>query len=572
MLLKGNPVSGGIAIGKVYLYQTFSCDVHEAYYKKGEKTQRLAEWESAKQAARAELTTIADSFTRDGAADKAKIFLAHIDMINDAEIDELVREEIEKNRAMPDYAVDKIFAEFIGLLSEVKDPLIAARAADLRDIRSRLIRILHGEPERNLSLLSEKVIVVAHDLLPSDTATIDRGKVLGIVTEVGGSTSHSAIIARSYGIPAVLGVPGAAKLLHDGDLALLDATDGTVRICPDEETLAAFQAKKAEYEQAQTETAAFLTAESQTKDGVKIEIGINIGSDQCAEAEYENCDFVGLFRTEFLFMQNSHLPTEEEQFETYKQVLKKAGGRPVTLRTLDIGGDKSLPYLALPKEENPFLGKRAIRLCFDLPDLFETQIRAALRASAFGKLGIMFPMIGGIEDIRRAKETVAKIKTELDAQQIRYDKDISLGVMIEIPSVALIADLAADEVDFASLGTNDLCQYTCAADRMNPGVSEYCRSLSPAMLRLMGIAARAFNQAGKPISVCGELGGDPDAAVLLVGLGIRKLSMSASCIASFKRLLSQIPIHQAQKTAAQAVSLRTQEEVLRCVKEIGNRN
>lgn len=570
MLLKGNPVSGGIAIGKVYLYKAFSCDVHEAYYEKGEKTQKLAEWESAKEAARAELTAIADSFTRDGAADKAKIFTAHIDMLSDEEIDEMVREGIENDCAMPDYAVDKTFAEFIRIMGKVKNPLIAARAADLRDIRNRLIRILHGEPERNLSLLSEQVIVVAHDLLPSDTATIDRSRVIGIITEVGGPTSHSAIIARSYGIPAVLGVLDATKVLCDGALAILDAVEGTVRICPDGETVAAFQAKKAEYDRIQAETAAFLTAESLTKDGVKIDIGINIGSDQ--NVEYENCDFVGLFRTEFLFMQNDHLPTEEEQFEAYKRVLEKAGGKPVTLRTLDIGGDKSLPYLELPKEENPFLGKRAIRLCFDLPELFETQIRAALRASVFGKLWIMLPMIGGMEDIRRAKETVVKVKAELDARQIPYDKDVRLGIMIEIPSVALIADLAAGEVDFASLGTNDLCQYTCAADRMNPGVSEYCRSLSPAMLRIMGMAASAFNQAGKPISVCGELGGNPDAAVLLVGLGIRKLSMSASCIAGVKRRLSQITIDQAQKAAAQAVNLPTQEEVLRCASEVGGRN
>lgn len=567
MLLKGNPVSGGIAIGTVYLYKAFEYEVHEAYYEKEEKARRLEEWVAAKQAARRELTIIAEAFSKNGAQDKTKIFLAHIDMLDDEEIDALVREEIGQNFAMPDYAVDKTFSDFIGMLSKVKDPLIAARAADLKDIRNRLLRILHGEQERNLSMLPGPVIVAAHDLLPSDTATIDRSRILGFITEVGGPTSHSAIIAQSYGIPAVLGIPDATKALHDGARAIVDAVEGVVHVNPDEKILNSYVPKKVAYDQMRKEADTFLAAEPLMRDGVRIDIGANIGSDQCPECE--NSDFVGLFRTEFLFMQSDHLPTEEEQFEAYKRVLQQAGDRPVTLRTLDIGGDKSLPYMQLPKEDNPFLGKRAIRLCFEMPEVFEAQLRAALRASVFGKLWIMLPMISDLEDIRRAKQAVEKVKAQLDTLNVPYDRAVKLGIMIEIPSVALLADMVAQEVDFASLGTNDLCQYTCAADRMNPAVSDYCRSLSPAMLRIIKMSADAFNRAGKPISVCGELGGDPDGAVLLVGLGVRKLSMSAGRMAFVKQRLSQITLEEAQQAAAQAINLATQSEVRRCAAQVG---
>ncbi len=568
MRLKGNPASGGIAIGKLYLYKAFSCDVQEAYYEKQEeKVQWLEKWAAARQAAQNELTAIAEGFLQKGAADKAKIFAAHIDMLNDEEINELVCDEIENNHAMPDYAVDKTITDFIKMVEKVKDPLIAARAADLRDIRNRLLRILHGVPEKNLSRLPEPVIVVAHDLLPSDTATIHRGHIRGLITEVGGATSHSAIIARSYGIPAVLGIPDATGLLRDGLFAVLDAVEGIVQTDPDEKTVAVYEAKKAAFDRMQEQAAVFLDAEPLTRDGTRVDIGVNIGSDQ--DNKFEHCDFVGLFRTEFLFMHSDHLPTEEEQFEAYKRVLQQAGDRPVTLRTLDIGGDKSLPYLKLPKEDNPFLGKRAIRLCFDMPDVFESQLRAALRASVFGKLWIMLPMIGDLEDFRRAKQIVETVKTQLDARKIAYDPDVKLGIMIEIPAVALMADLIAQEVDFASLGTNDLCQYTFAADRMNPDVSEYCRSMSPAMLRIMKMAIDAFNSAQKPISICGELGGSPDAAVLLLGFGLRKLSMSAGNIAAVKQRLSEITIEEARQAAGQAVGFTTQAEVLRCAAQVG---
>ncbi len=560
-IIKGNGVSEGIALGKVYIYKAFSADVFEAFFEKGQEDEFLQQWYDAKKRAEDELNAVIESLTSNGDADKAKIFEAHKDILYDEEIEFMVVDAIKSERAMPDYAIGRVFGEFIQIIGKSKDKLIAERVADLRDVRNRLVRCLQGEKEKNLSLLKEKVIVVAHDLLPSDTATIDRDKVIGIVTEVGGSTSHSAIIARSYKIPAILGVPEATEILTDDDYIIMDATDGTVRIDPDEATAGVYTQKKADFDRIASETDAYLAREARLKDGERIQIGINIGDENNTDG-YEYCDFVGLFRTEFLYMGNDHLPTEEEQFAAYKKVLENANGKAVTLRTLDIGGDKTLKYMQLPKEDNPFLGKRAVRLCFDHPDLFKTQLRAALRASVFGKLQIMFPMIGSIDDIYRAKEFVAEEKKELDAKGEKYDPNVKVGIMIEIPSIAAIADLAAQEVDFASVGTNDLTQYLCAVDRMNSEISNYYQAFSPALIRVLSLIFAQFDVHGKEISVCGELGGDPKAAVILAGLGLRKFSMSPSNIAKVKMALSKFTLDEARHIAVHAQSITTEKGVI----------
>ena len=559
-ILKGNPVSRGIALGKVFVYKAFKADVHESYFEAGLEKEQYGKYRNAVAAAEVELDAIVASLTVES-PEKAKIFSAHIEILNDEEVEEGVKEMIFTDHTMPDYAVDMIFTEFAILLGKAKDPLIAARAADLRDVRNRVLRILKGEKENNLSNLKGQVIVVAHDLLPSDTATLDRKNVLGIITEVGGATSHTAIIARSYRIPAVLGVSDATEIVKDGDFIVVDALSGKIMLDPDKETISEFETKLAKYIKDEQETGEYIDKIPLLASGEKFSIGLNVGGTEPDDG-YKFSDFVGLFRTEFLYMESEHMPTEDEQVVAYKKVLANAMGNPVTLRTLDIGGDKSLRYLILPKEDNPFLGNRALRLCLSIPDLFRTQLRAALRASTAGELWIMFPMVGTIDDIRAANMVVNDVKDELRTQGIPFDEKVKVGIMIEIPSIAVISDLAALEVDFASVGTNDLTQYLHAVDRMNAKIVDYYQSMSPSMFRMLGTIFSEFNKAGKPISVCGELAGDPLAAIVLFGLGLRKFSMNASNIAHIKKVLSKFTLAETVAIAEKVKNMATQAEVI----------
>ena len=558
-ILKGNPVSRGIALAKVYVYKAFKADVHESYFEAGQEAAKFKQFTDAVAAAEAELDTIVASLSVES-PEKAKIFTAHIEILNDEEVAEEVKDMIYSSKAMPDYAVDMVFTEFAILLEKAKDSLIAARAADLRDVRNRVLRILKGEKEQNLANLREKVVVVAHDLLPSDTATLDRSHVMGIVTEVGGATSHTAIIARSYKIPAVLGVPEATEIMQNGDMIVLDALKGQVLLEPERATISEYEVKLEEFLKSEKQTAEYLGRIPLVASGERFSVGLNIGSIEPDEG-FKYVDFVGLFRTEFLYMESEHMPTEDEQFAAYKKVLANAMGNPVTLRTLDIGGDKSLRYLVLPKEDNPFLGNRALRLCLDMPDMFRTQLRAALRASAFGPMQIMFPMVGTIDDVRAGNAAVEAVKAELRAEGIPFDEKIKVGIMIEIPSIAMIADLAAKETDFASVGTNDLTQYLHAVDRMNPKLITYYQSSSPAMFRILGKIFKEYNEANKQVSVCGELAGEQLAAIVLFGLGLRKFSMNASNIAHVKRMLSLFTLAETEEIAEKVVNMDTQADV-----------
>jgi phosphotransferase system enzyme I (PtsI) len=429
---------------------------------------------------------------------------------------------------------------------------------DFDDVRKRLIRLWYRVKEGGLGVLTEPVIVAARDLLPSDTASLDRKKVLAILTEAGGTTSHSAIIARSYEIPAILGIPDLMNRVRQGQTLAVDAGAGEAVLDPDPDTVKVYERRRAEFLRETMETKKFLGPEARTACGVHIDIGLNIGgADEQELAGEAYTDLVGLFRTEFLYMGRASLPSEEEQFAVYKKVLQRYGKRPVTLRTLDIGGDKTLSSMDLPKEDNPVLGNRALRLCFTYPAVFKTQLRAALRASVFGNLWLMLPMVGSIDDIRQAKAYIAETMEELDAEGTGYAKDFKTGIMVEIPSIAVIADLAAKEVDFASIGTNDLCQYLTAVDRMNPQTARYYQTCHPAMFRLIGKVVEHFNREGKPICVCGEMGGDTLAAPVLVGLGMRKLSMGLASIARVKRVLSSLTVAKAEELAAAVVNLPT---------------
>lgn len=558
-ILTGNAVSAGIALAKAYRYEPLLLTVTEGCFLAGEEEEQLQVFRDAVCLAGKELETLYESLRGEDES-KAKIFAAHKEILEDEEILEEIQTAIEDERMYADSAIQKVFDEFAEILSNVENPLIAGRASDLQDVKNRLLRICLGKEEKNLAGLSEDVIVIAHDLLPSDTATMNRERVKGIVTEIGGFNSHSAILARSFQIPAVLGVVGAITEIPDGALLSLDALSGEVILFPGEDEIAENELKKQSFLQKRREEEQYLEKPAVMKDGTQIQIGINVGSAEF-EVPESQFDFVGLFRTEFLYMENISVPSEEEQFEAYKKVIENAKGHPVTLRTLDIGGDKTLPYMELPKEENPFLGKRALRLCLADDSLFQTQLRAALRASAFGPLKLMFPMVGSMEDIYHAKECVERAKASLAAEAIAYDKNIEIGIMIEVPSIALIADLAAEEVNFASIGSNDLTQYVSAADRMNASVASYYQNYSPAMLRLLGYVFESFDKRGKPVSVCGEMAGNPKSAVILAGLGAKKLSMSPANIAGVKAALAGVSLEEAKEMASRCKCLRTEGEV-----------
>lgn len=558
-ILKGNPVSAGIALAEAYVYEPLVITVTEGCFEAGKETEYMNAFCVALTKTKAELQQLFEQLSAED-EDKAKIFMAHGELLEDEEILDEIRMAIEDDRMYPDAAIEKVFTEFAAILAGVADPLIAGRAADLMDVKGRLLRVYQGKEEKNLSCLGKDVIVIVHDLLPSDTATLDRSHVKGIVAEIGGSNSHSAILARSYQIPAILGVTNAMSEIRDGITIAMDALTGELILAPTAEEVIENHKKQEIFLQKRKEEELFLDRPCEMQDGTPIQIGINVGSTDFDVAK-TSFDFVGLFRTEFLYMESAALPTEEEQFVAYKKVLENAKGNPVTLRTLDIGGDKTLPYMELPKEDNPFLGKRALRLCFTEPDIFMTQLRAALRASAYGQLQIMFPMVGSMEDIYHAKDYIRQAKEELDAAGISYDKDIKIGIMIEIPSIGLIADMVAEEVDFASIGSNDLTQYLSATDRMNPEITSYYQNYSPAMVRFLGMIFDAFERAGKPISVCGEMAGNPASAVLLAGLGAKKLSMSSANIAGVKAALSKFGLADAKELAERCKQVRTEKDV-----------
>lgn len=554
MILHGNGVSKGVAIGNLYLYQPFEPHPSEAHFS-GDPQLYLDQYEALCRKAGAELRAIRERMAQTD-EEKAAIFSAQAEILCDEVMDEEIRDGIRYDTWMPDWAVETVYSRYERRLRKAKDPLISERAADIRDVKNRLLRIWSGVPQQSLSQLEKPVIIAAHDLLPSDTAGMDRKHVLGIVTATGGAASHSAIIARSLGIPAVLGVVNLMQQVESDEKVLLDAVDGVLVTRPDAKQAADMRRKQKAYQVEAALIQQYLHREPLTADGERIEIGLNIGSARPEDLEGSAVtDFVGLFRTEFLYMDSDHMPTEEEQTLQYQKALLEFSPRPVVLRTLDIGGDKTLPYFSLPKEQNPFLGKRALRLCFDAPELFRTQLRAALRASASGQLWVMLPMVGSMEDIQRAKSLLEQAKQELRQEGIPFDEGVRFGIMIEIPAVAMIADQVAPEVDFASIGTNDLCQYLLAADRMNPEVASYYQSYHPALFRTIGYVAETFRQAGKPICICGEMGGDPLAVPVLIGLGLRKLSMSLSNVAGVKRALAGFTVEQMEEMAHTVVNM-----------------
>ena len=485
--------------------------------------------------AKKQIELLRDEAEKNIGAAEAEIFDAHLLMLDDPDFVEGITNLIADEMVCAEYACFVNCENFQAMFRAMDDEYMQARAADIGDISQRILKNLKGIADNAIDSISEPCIIIANDLTPSDTAKIGSKPVVGFVTRIGGRTSHSAIMARSMGIPAVAGAGEKADEIKDGEELLLDGATGEIVVSPDAETLSQFEQKKTAEDERRAMLVQFKDRPGETSDGRRVIVEGNIGTPEDAVRVAElGGEGVGLFRSEFLFMDRDDLPSEEEQFEAYKKACETMAGKPVIIRTLDIGGDKEVPALNLEKEQNPFLGYRAIRICLNQTDLFVTQLRSLLRAAQYGDLRIMFPMISSIEEIRNAKQVLQQAKDLLDAEGVAYNPNVKVGIMVEIPVAAVCADMLAKEVDFFSIGTNDLIQYSCAVDRINEKISYLYRPLHPGVLRLIHMTAKAANENGIEVGVCGEMAGTPGMAPVLCGLGVTNLSMSASAMLAAK--------------------------------------
>jgi phosphoenolpyruvate-protein phosphotransferase (PTS system enzyme I) len=520
-----------------------------------------ARFEAAVAASRTDLAALRERVAARVGRAEAAVFDAHLMMLEDPALVDGINEAIEAGSGAAQ-ALEGVVETYAAIFAGMEDAYMRERAADIRDVGRRLVRHLLGSTAPDLSMLAEPSVVVAHDLTPSDTAQLDPQTALGFATESGGPTSHSAIMARSLGLPAVVGSVGLLEAVKEGDLLVVDGGQGLILVNPDEATLAEYRAKAEQLIADRDALAELKDLPAVTLDGHPVELAANVGSPKNLGAALENgAASVGLYRTEFLFMDRDRLPTEEEQYNAYKAVIAGMQGRPVIIRTLDIGGDKQVPYLQMPHEMNPFLGWRALRMCLDRPDLFKTQLRAIWRAGAHGTARVMFPMVSSLGEVQRAKAMLAEARAELVAEGKAVAENLSVGIMIEIPAAALIADRLAPEVDFFSIGSNDLIQYTLAVDRMNQQIASLYEPLHPAVLRLIAMVIDAAHRHEKWAGMCGEMAGDKSAVPILLGLGLDEFSVSARSVPMVKSLVRELSLVECQTIAAAALEAGTADEV-----------
>ncbi|HDI0999769.1 TPA: phosphoenolpyruvate--protein phosphotransferase [Staphylococcus aureus] len=564
-LIKGIAASDGVAIAKAYLLVE-----PDLTFDKNEKVTdvegEVAKFNSAIEASKVELTKIRNNAEVQLGADKAAIFDAHLLVLDDPELIQPIQDKIKNENANAATALTDVTTQFVTIFESMDNEYMKERAADIRDVSKRVLSHILGVELPNPSMIGESVVIVGNDLTPSDTAQLNKEFVQGFATNIGGRTSHSAIMSRSLEIPAIVGTKSITQEVKQGDMIIVDGLNGDVIVNPTEDELIAYQDKRERYFADKKELQKLRDADTVTVDGVHAELAANIGTPNDLPGVIENgAQGIGLYRTEFLYMGRDQMPTEEEQFEAYKEVLEAMGGKRVVVRTLDIGGDKELSYLNLPEEMNPFLGYRAIRLCLAQQDIFRPQLRALLRASVYGKLNIMFPMVATINEFREAKAILLEEKENLKNEGHDISDDIELGIMVEIPATAALADVFAKEVDFFSIGTNDLIQYTLAADRMSERVSYLYQPYNPSILRLVKQVIEASHKEGKWTGMCGEMAGDETAIPLLLGLGLDEFSMSATSILKARRQINGLSKNEMTELANRAVDCATQEEVIELV-------
>lgn len=559
--MRGTGASSGIGIGKAVVVRDEKPEVVQVSI--SDKDKEVKRFEDVLAKITEATMEMAESLANKVGGKEAEILNGHVLLLSDPMLSEEIKQKIQNELVNAEFAVDSVYDMYAGMFASMDDELMQQRATDMKDLKVRILKGLLGMADVDVARLPEGSILVAEDLTPSMTAGLNPQTVYGIVTELGGRTSHSAILSRALEIPAVVAISGLLENIHDGDTVCFDGDKGEVVIRPDADTLAEYEKKKEAYLLEKKELENYKGKPSVTKDGRKVEIVANIGKPEDAQRALEyDAEGVGLFRTEFLFMDRENAPTEEEQFEAYKKVATLMKDKPVIIRTLDIGGDKEIPYLGIEQDENPFLGYRAIRLCLDRKeDLYRPQLRALLRASAFGDIRIMIPLITCVDEIREAKALIREIMEDLDRENIAYNKDIQVGIMIETAASSIMADVFAKEVDFFSIGTNDLTQYTMCVDRGNAKVSYLYSPLNPAVLRSLKRVITSAKEAGIMVGMCGEAAADPLLIPLLLVWGLDEFSMSASSILKSRKLVTNSSIADLEKVEKEVMKFTTEKEV-----------
>ena len=563
-MYKGIEASRGIGIGSICLIVEHDLSFESKHIDDTEAEK--ARFNSAIDTFKSETAAMAENIRKNIGPKEAEIMEGHLAMIADPTMAGEMTKMIEAGQCA-EAAVTAVCDMFIGMFSKMEDDMMRQRASDISDIKISLLKLLLGIEDVDISKVAPGTVLVAHDLTPSMTSQIVKDNVVGIITEVGGKTSHSAILARALEIPAVLSVPNITELVHDKDTAIVDGTEGDVYINPDGDVISKYVIKREEFVKAQAELKNFLGKKTVTADGTEVELFCNIGTPKDARKAVE-CDGegIGLFRSEFLFMDRPHLPTEDEQFEAYKEAVETMKGKTVIIRTLDIGGDKDIPYLGLEKEENPFLGYRAVRYCLSNPDTYKMQLRGILRASAFGKVKIMIPLVTCVEEVRAVKALVEECKNELKAEGVAFDENIEVGCMVETAAASLIADMLAKEADFFSIGTNDLTQYTMSVDRGNANVAYLYSAFQPAVLRSIKNIIEAGNKAGITVGMCGEAAADPLMIPLLISFGLNEYSVNPVLVLTARSIISKWSKEEADALAAKVLSLTTEKEIVELLK------
>lgn len=565
-MISGIPASPGIVFGNALVLKEEKIILDPQKITEAQVEAEVARFYNGRAAAVEQLTAIKDRAFKSLGEEKAAIFEGHLMILEDEELEEEIIDYLRSHKVNAGVAASKIIDQQVEMLSEIDDEYLKERAGDIRDIGNRLIKNILGMKIVDLGEINEEAILVAYDLTPSETAQLNLDKVLGFITDIGGRTSHTSIMARSLELPAIVGTNNVTEVVKTGDYLILDAVNNAVYVNPTQEEISRLKKLEAQLAEEKAELAKLKDLPALTLDGHRVDVVANIGTIRdCEGADRNGAEGVGLYRTEFLFMDRDQLPTEEEQFIAYKEVVEAMNGRIVVLRTMDIGGDKELPYLNLPKEMNPFLGWRAIRIALDRREILHAQLRAVLRASAFGKLAVMFPMIVSVEEIRELKSVMNKLKQELRNEGKAFDENIQIGVMVETPSAAVNAKFLAKEVDFFSIGTNDLTQYTLAVDRGNELISHLYNPMSPSVLNLIKQVIDASHAEGKWTGMCGELAGDEKATILLLGMGLDEFSMSAISVPRIKKLIRNVNYQDAKALADKALQQPTAAEIEKLV-------
>ena len=568
MRIQGISGSRGVAVGNVYRYIQEEIVIPDYTVAEDKVEEEIGKFAAAMAATLKQLDTIRQKALEEMGPEEAAIFEAHMQIAQDPSLSDGIKSLVESSHTNVVAATAQTIETFANIFLGMEDAYMRERGADIKDIGDRLMRNMLGMNPRGLSHISGEVILVAQDLAPSDTASLDKNVVKGIVTAAGGPTSHAAIMARTLEIPAVMGV-GDIESFVDGDRAVVLGTDGIVEINPSDADWAEYTNQAGAFQEELKRLRESANLEATTTDGHYVELFGNIGKAKDAKnALTLGAQGIGLYRTEFLYMENDELPAEDVQFEEYKKVAQDMKGKPVIIRTMDIGGDKELKCLDLPSEMNPFLGYRAIRISLNRPDIFKVQLRALLRASAFGDIHIMYPMIASVEEVKQANAMLDECKEELTAEGKEFNKDIKVGIMIEVPAAAVISPILAKYVDFFSIGTNDLCQYTLAVDRMNESIGSLYQPLHPGVLRLIKHVIDASHEQGKFTGMCGELASDPVATMILLGLGLDEFSMTASSIPLIKNILRSVSKAECEEVANKALTIDTAEEITAYAKSV----